>query len=132
MSRQSTILVTIDFPEIGCSVANIEVTPLGNSTYRLEEPVPLSECTTIYDVIKAKRIDDKTIRFIRVAEHSNWKTYSYCIQKQYVDSAELDAVLAQIETNGARWEQVFGGLLFVYVPPNSEYNPDADVTAMVN
>ncbi len=126
------MLVTIDFPEIGCSVANIEVTPLGNSTYRLEEPVPLSECTTIYDVIKAKRIDDKTIRFIRVAENSNWNTYSYCIQKQYVDSAELDAVLAQIETNGARWEQVFGGLLFVYVPPNSEYNPDTDITAMVN
>ena len=34
--------------------------------YRLEEAVPLSDCTTIYDVIKAKRIDADNIRFVRV------------------------------------------------------------------
>ena len=90
MSHRSSVHKTIDFPAIGCSVGNVEVTPLGDNKYRLEEAVPLSECTTIYDVIKAKRIDDTTIQFVRVAEPSNWKTYSYGIPKEHADAAVLE------------------------------------------
>ena len=132
MTKPSTVQKTIDFPAIGCSIGNVEVTPLGDNKYRLEEAVPLSECTAIYDVIRAKRIDDATIQFVRVTEHSNWKTYSYGIPKEHADSAVLDAAIARIESQGALWDQVFGGLLFVYVSPDSDYVPDADVAEVVN
>ena len=92
----------------------------------------MSDCTTIYDVIKAKRIDADNIRFVRVAEKSNWKTYSYFLQQRHTDSADLDMALAQIDANGAKWHQLFGGLLFVYVPPESEYNPESDVEPVIN
>ena len=92
----------------------------------------MSDCTTIYDVIKAKRIDADTIRFVRVVEKSNWRTYSYSLQQRHTDSADLDMALAKIEENGAKWDQLFGGFLFVYVPPESDYNPDTDVEPVVN
>lgn len=92
----------------------------------------MSDCTTIYDVIKAKQIDADTIRFVRVVERSNWRTYSYFLQEQHTDSADLDWVPAKIEENGAKWGQLLGGFLFIYVPPESEYNPDTDVEPVVN
>jgi hypothetical protein len=132
VTTQSSILLTIHFPDIGCSVGNVPVTPLGHNMYRLEEAVPMSDCTTIYDVIKAKRIDADTIRFVRVVEKSNWRTYSYSLQQRHTDSPDLDIALAKIGENGAKWDQLFGGLLFVYVPPESDYNPDTDVQSVVN
>ena len=132
MTEQAQVHKTIEFPGTGCSVADVAVTPLGDNKYRLEEAVPFSECTAIYDVIKAKQIDGDTIQFLRVTEQSNWKTHSYGLRKEHVDSSALDAVTAKLEAHGAIWEQWFDGLLFVYVPPDSGYNPDDDVAGIIN
>ena len=122
--------VTLEFPGDG-SIGPLVVTYLGDRRYCLEESPLDIESAQIFDVIEAETVDPSTIRFIRVVEKSRWKTYSYFLNQESIESLELAAKLAAVKPEGVRWDRVFGGMLFVYVPPDSDYDPDSDLESVL-
>jgi hypothetical protein len=94
------------------------VTRLGANRYRLEENLLLGEAT-YHDVLEADAQADGTLRYLRVAEPSGLKTESWILSKALIESPQLTKLLGRVDAAGGRWERVFGGVLFVSVPPTS-------------
>jgi len=106
------------------SVSTEYVTPLGKNLYRLEmTPVLVEVEVSFGDIIEAGMQPDGVLRFCRVAERSQWRHWDWLLSKDTIESAPFMAFLQAIEEHGGFWERVFGGVLFVHLPPDSDFDP---------
>ena len=124
-----TMNIAIYFPSLDCTVDGVDATQVGPNRYRLNEAVMLIEDVGIFDVIETELIDDSTIKFIRVSESAGWVKYSWAVPKHVAESSALANALTKIEQNDGRWDRVFGGLLTVYIAPESDYDPTGEINA---
>ena len=119
--------ISIYFPSQDCTLSGVDVSQLAGNRMRLNEAPTLIECVGIFDVIEVETIDKTTVRFVKVCEPANWTVYSWAIPKYLAESPELRDSLLRIEKQGGRWDRVFGGLLNVYISPDSGYDPTAEI-----
>src|SRR4051812_18808129 len=117
---------SIEFPAEGVT-ASATVTMVGAGLYRLDTVPVMVESAKFRDIIEAEDIDGKTLRFLRVAQQSNWRVFDFLLAREAIESAEISRVLRRVEEVGGRWERVFGGCLFICLPPEVDWNPTADV-----
>jgi hypothetical protein len=132
MVAEATVFMTVYCPECGWAADGCAVAPFGNGIYRLEEAIPFCECCTICDVIEADQVDHDTLEFVRVVEKGHWVEHCFIVPRKLVDSPALDKALARIEAKGGRWQRLFVGMLFVYVPPESDCDPDAEMSHLID
>ena len=99
--------------------ASVDLERLGPRTYRVAS-VPLTEGVGFRDVIEAEETEPGELKLVRVVERSGWSTTSYAVAEGAMESPGLRARLAQVEAAGGRWETLFGGLLFICLPPGAE------------
>jgi hypothetical protein len=120
----------IEFPTENVTVS-VPYTRVGNDLYRLDG-VPLwVESVGFGDIIEAEAVGDGRLRFRCVAERSGWRTYNYALPPGCIDSERGQTVLRELEDRGVSWEQVFGGLLFICIPPDLDLDPTPWVKQMV-
>ncbi|HYE18593.1 MAG TPA: DUF4265 domain-containing protein [Tepidisphaeraceae bacterium] len=120
----------IEFPAEGLTTS-CPVTPVGSGLYRLDG-VPIgAESASYNDVIEAEALGRGKLRFRRVAQASGWRVYDYVLPRGWLDSGSGKQYLADLDARGARWERVFGGMLFVCVPPELAFDPTASIQAAV-
>lgn len=112
---------SIEFPADRVTDACI-VSRLGDRLYRLEG-VLLSELAAFRDVIEAEPVSESKIRFVRVAKASGWRSYSFVLPRDYLDSAKGRSVLQRVEAAGGYWERLFSGVLVICMPPQSAVDP---------
>jgi hypothetical protein len=104
------------------------VTPLGGNLYRMEES-SLLEHTRYDDVIEAELQSDGNLRFLQVVTPSSLITECYL----FSDSPSLSAFLDKVVLAGGNWERIFGGILFLHLPPSehdrlmTEFNNRSDL-----
>jgi hypothetical protein len=104
------------------------VTPLGGNLYRMEES-SLLEPTRYDDVIEAELQSDGSLRFLQVVTPSSLITECYFAS----DSPSLPPFLDKVVLAGGNWERVFGGILFLHLPPSehdrlmTEFNNRSEV-----
>jgi hypothetical protein len=67
-----------------------------------------------------------------VAERSGWRTHGYALPPGRIDGGRGQTLLGELEARGVYWEQVFGGLLFVCVPPGLDLDPAPWVQRIVD
>lgn len=118
----------IEFPAEAVT-ASCPVTKLGERLFRLEGVPLFTESAGYQDVIEADEVAEGRIRFLRVAERSGWRTYDFIVPAHWIDSEWGRALLHELDARGGHWERVFGGLLFVCVPPGSDLDPTPWVLA---
>ena len=94
------------------------VTRLGANRYRLEENLLLGEAT-YHDILEAEAQADGALRYLRVVEPSGLKTESWILPPTLIESPYLTKLLERVDAAGGRWERIYGGVLFVSVPPIS-------------
>jgi len=124
--------ISIYFSTEQCTLVDIDVTAIYENHYRLNEAPTLIEDVGIFDVIETEKIDESKIKFVRVSESADWTTYSWAIPKITAESESLTEALRTVETNGGKWDRVFGGLLNVYIPPGSDYDPSGLIDTTIN
>jgi hypothetical protein len=92
------------------------VTPIGAGLYRMEESSVFCEARYL-DTIEAEPQTDGKLRFVRVVTPSGLRTGSYILSPAQVESPALNALLDKVLAAGGNWEKVFGGVLFLHLPP---------------
>jgi hypothetical protein len=117
---------SIDFPAEGVTSSAI-VTELGERLFRLDSVPIFAESASFGDVIEADRVKAGTLRFLCVVRSGGWRTFFFLLSNEDRTSRRIASVLERVERGGGHWERVFGGCLFICLPPGTEWDPTADV-----
>jgi hypothetical protein len=133
------IEVSIEYPSGATNNASL-VTPLGNGRYRLEEdplscfmadsPRDLRKLPNYGDVFEAEAIAARALRFVKVVERARLKRFQFPVSRDFVESPELNTILSKVESLNGYWERVFGGILIIYLPEDSDYDPSEELKNM--
>lgn len=118
---------SVEFPSEGIT-ASAFVEDLGDRRYRLLSVPPFAESASFLDIIEAETAADGKLRFQRVVERSGWRVFDFMLSREFIASGKLEPILAKADEIGAHWERVFGGVLFICVPPEIAWNPTAELT----
>jgi hypothetical protein len=118
----------IEFPKEGVTTS-CPITKVGERRFRLDGIPPFAKSAGYQDIIEAEEIAENRLRFIRVAERSGWRTYTFVLTASGIKSDWGQTLLRELEAIGGHWEQVFGGLLFVCMPPDCDIDPTPSVIA---
>jgi hypothetical protein len=94
------------------------MTALGQEVYRAEESSMLG-VVTYKDVFEARRLSDGSLRFLRIVTPSGLKTKSWILPIDTIESKGFRAILDSVMELGGCWEQAFGGVLLVHLPPEA-------------
>lgn len=115
--------VVMEFPDEGLSVS-LPVTRVGKDLYRLDAVPYLSEVAGYADIVEAVPAEDDGLRFVRVVQRSGWSTHNFIVGRTAIkEDAALQAVLQDVLDSGGYWEAIFGGCLFICLPPGSTFDP---------
>jgi hypothetical protein len=114
----------VEFPSERVTVS-VPLTRVGERLYRLDGVPVFAESAAFGDIIEAETAEGGRLRFVRVAERGGWRTFDYIFPAHKLDGDRAQALLAELTARGGHWERVFGGLLFVCVPPGLELDPSA-------
>ena len=112
----------VEFPAEGVTLS-VPLTPVGHRLYRLEGVPVFAESAAFGDVIEAEPLADGRLRFVRVAQPGGWGTFAYILSPHKIDGAWGRSLLKELEAQGGHWERLFGGLLFVCIPPGLDLDP---------
>ena len=78
-------------------------------------------------MIEAQPGEEGRLRFVCVAERGGWRTYSYTVSEQMIESERMRSLLREVEARGGHWETLFGGMLFICIPPDVDFDPTPGV-----
>ena len=70
------------------------------------------------DIIRVSEADDGALMFLEVAERSTLVSNNWIMSADTLGSPGIKAILTNVMELGGMWEQAFGGLLMVHVPPD--------------
>ena len=112
----------VEFPNEAVTVS-VPYTRIGEGRFRLDG-VPLGvESAGFKDVIEAEPAEEGRLRVRRVVESSGWRTYDFILPAYRIDSEWGQSLLRELEARGGHWERMFGGLLFICIPPGLDLDP---------
>ena len=119
-------LTSVEFPDEQVTVT-LKLTPVGSRLYRICSIPMMIERVAFGDVIEADPRSDGSLRFVRAVEKGGWRTYYFLLPAELTESERITEVQNRVLSLGGYWERVLGGLLFLCLPPASDYDPTEDV-----
>jgi hypothetical protein len=109
--------VSLDFPEEGITTST-PLTQVGTNLYRLEA-VPTFSDANYHDIVEGEWIDAETLRVRRVVQTSGWQTQVYILSREVIAHGKVQQHLQRVLAMGGYWEQIFGGMLYICLPPGA-------------
>lgn len=122
-SRSET---NVEFPTERVTIS-LALSQVGPHLFRIESIPLMVEIANFGDVIEAAPGTDGSLRFLRIAERGGWRTYAFILTPEVIESASITAIQNRIVSLGGYWERNFGGVLFLCVPPATDYDPSHDI-----
>ena len=122
----SETATSVEFPDER-TTTTLELALIGPRLFRIESVPFMVEAACFGDVIEADPITDGNLRFVRIAERGGWRTYDFLIPAELIESEHITAIQGRALSLGGHWERVFGGILFLCLPPTSDYDPTEDI-----
>ena len=119
----------VEFPA-ECTTVSLPLTPVSDNLYRVVGVPVIIESAAFGDIIETEPGSDGRLRFVRVVESGGWRTFDYILSPSKIDSEWGQLMLQELEDRGGHWERVFGGCLFVCIPPGLDCDPTPWVVAV--
>ena len=94
----------------------LALTAVGLGLRRLDESSFVGDAR-YGDIIRVKEMDDVALLFVELAERTTLVSQSWIMSADVLKSERMDAILKNVMQVGGMWEQAFGGLLIVHLPP---------------
>jgi hypothetical protein len=79
------------------------------------------------DVIEAELLADGIYHFLGVVERAPLRHHSWVVPRGWLESPHRDAYIASVESVGGTWEQVLGGVLYVHIPAEVDFDAEAEL-----
>ena len=130
MGTNNQLEIALVFPEAGITFPHILVTHIAANQYRLDETPLLIEGAKYGDVVEVAAQLDGTFHFLSVTEPSPWRVHDYILSRTAIESSAFQALLSMVIDQGGHWEQVFGGCILIYLPPDAPCQPDQAIDAI--
>jgi hypothetical protein len=111
------------------------VTPLGADRYRLEEDPFYFACVQVEslrelarlprygDEFEAVTVRHNELQLVNAVKRARLKRFEFLVSEATVASPQFARVLSRVDHLNGYWERVFGGIVIIYVPRGSGYNP---------
>lgn len=119
----------VEFPDEEVTMS-LPVSRVSSQTFRIEAVPFLTESVQFRDVVRAEQTAPNALRVLEVVERANWKTFELILPKNLADSSQIATLRQRVETQGGYWEQVFGGCLFICMPPQSQFDPFVELNSI--
>ena len=132
-ARPEPVEITLEFASDSMPML---VTELGANRYRLEEDPfwgyinvesarDLASLPRYGDDFEASGGHDarRCVKFVKVVKRSGLKRFQFLIDGVTAVSPELAVVVAEVEELNGYWERICGGIVIMYVPRKSRYDP---------
>lgn len=104
---------------------NILAKKIEDGVFQLLESSFLSEEHTYGCVVKTIEKDGK-FYIDKIIKHSNYKTEMYILSEEFIQSEPCQKFLNKLESIGGNWDVAMKGLLSIYIPENSNFNPEIE------
>ena len=118
--------MTIHFSHLDLS-GTFDVARVGKNEVRLDNvPFLLLDFIGYRDIIEVDENPDGSLTFVRLSQRSGWQTHNFVLSHQQADDPLFLEVCKRADAAGAHWERIFGGLVFVCVPPGSSFDPASE------
>ena len=136
MPSPQTITLDVRIPEIG-TLYDFEVEVLGNGLYRIVE-VPFGPGTPGFNVIEYQDIvelamaSDGIYELRSVRARSRWRRFDFVLSFEYEESEAFANLLSRVEESGGTWVREAEGLLSIFLPPDSVWDPSDAVVGQPN
>jgi hypothetical protein len=115
--------VVVEFPD-GKLCVSLPASCVGTNLYRLDAVPYPSEIAGYADIVEAVPAEAGRLRFVRVVQPSGWSTHSFILAREAIEGEAVQAVLREVLENSGYWEAIFGGCLFICLPPGSTFDPE--------
>lgn len=89
----------------------------------IEDEEQLQHMPHYGDIIEAEVLKPNTLKFVRVIKRANLKRYEMLISQKMAESAKQKEILSKVELEDGYWERLFGGMLTIFVPETSAFDP---------
>ena len=129
MPEDSSLEMRIEFPDEGIT-GSLLCTSLGNNLFRVDSVPFLLSSIRYKDVIEAEPSSHGSLRFLRVAVASRWRTFDYILSRERFESKSVQLLFRDLESHGVHCELMCGGMLFICVPPASDLDPTPWVASL--
>ena len=99
---------------------NVEVTPLGDDLYLLDETPLVTESTArLGSIVELKLMSDGLYEFVKVVQEAPGSRQDYILKHGHSDK-QIEAFSIEAERRGVKWELVFENLLILHLPTGVE------------
>jgi hypothetical protein len=105
----------------GILIESVDVTPMGEGRYRLEEPLAMSSDIAMHDVIETREDTSGCLKVTRVVESAGFRRLEYDLPRESLRSEPVQKKLSEVEQLGGNWVVLMGGILVVNVPPSASW-----------
>jgi hypothetical protein len=114
--------VDISFDQ-GASFESVLVTSVAPNQYRLEESPVSAERLRFQDLIEVVPQIDGSLHFLQLIEKSTYRSFDFFLPKKVVESKPLKDLCETIMALGGNWEIAMGGLVFLHIPQEVDFDP---------
>lgn len=118
--------MTIHFP-LECFSMSLPVVRIAENRVRLEAVPFMSEVANFRDIVEVATRADGEIEFVCVADPGHWRVHEFCLSRDDTESNGLCMLWARVEAAGCYMEQIFGGVLFICVPPAVSFDAETEI-----
>lgn len=125
-----TVGLHICFDEQGREIEVLDVTPVAQDKYRIEETPIFNPCITLGDIIRVTEKQGISY-YVETVQKSAYRRYAWLLSKEAAGSPEIRDMKQLVKENGGKWEQIFGGLLVIHMPKNTVIDTDAEMSRIL-
>jgi hypothetical protein len=125
-----TVGLHICFDKRGREIEVLDVTPVAQGKYRIEETPIFNPCIALGDII---RVEEKQgiAYYVETVQKSGYVRYAWLLSKEAAVSREIHEFKQRITEHKGRWEQIFGGLLVIHLSKHSGVDVEAEMALIL-
>ncbi len=109
--------------QVGPRLFRLEDSPL--LANRDEDPIHAG------DVVEVEPQPDGSYLIVRVAQRSPMRHFNWAVPRVFVESPQYREFTSDVEAAGGAWQGLFGGLLWVHLPPESSFDAEAELSRRI-
>lgn len=125
-----TVGLHICFDEQGREIEILDVTPVAQDKYRIEETPIFNPGIALGDIIRVKE-KQGIAYYVETVQKSGYQRYAWLLSKEAAGSQEIQEFKQRVREHEGRCEQIFGGLLVIHLPKHSAVDAEAEMGQII-